>query len=345
MTQDLPATGGVLRATDDDFVVEEIPAYTASGSGPHVLATIEKRGLTTLEAVRRIAASLGVAEHDVGTAGLKDRHAVTRQQISLPPPVTPEAVLALALDGVTVLAAARHGNKLKTGHLRGNRFTLVVRELACAPDEALRRAEAILARLARPPGAPAFYGEQRFGRGGENVELGLRLLRGERVPGGGREKRLLVSAVQSELFNRVLEDRLKDDLYHRVIAGDVLRKTETGGIFVTADPAIDQPRLDAGEIAPTGPMFGVEMRAPPPGSEAALREEAALAAAGLARDAFARVARLADGTRRPLGFPLGEPSARVQGQSLELRFALPPGGYATVVAAEILGAAPSTSAT
>jgi tRNA pseudouridine13 synthase len=240
---------------------------------------------------------------------------------------------------VRVLAAARHGNKLKTGHLRGNRFTLRVRELAAPPEEALARAQAILARLVRPPGVPAFYGEQRFGRGGGNVAEGLRLLRGERVPGGPREKRLLVSAVQSELFNRVLEERLKDGLYHRVIAGDVLRKVETGGIFVTADPEVDQPRLEAGEIAPTGPMFGVAMRSPPEGSEAFAREAAVLAAAGLARESFARVARLAEGTRRPLGFPLGEPSARLSGQNLELVFTLPPGGYATVVAAEILGGA------
>lgn len=309
-----------------------------------MLAVIEKRDLTTFEAVRRIAAALGVAEGDVGTAGLKDRHAVTRQQISLPPPVTPEAVLALAVDGVRVLAAARHGNKLKTGHLRGNRFRLVVRELAVAPDEAERRARAILERLARPPGAPAWYGEQRFGRAGETLELGMRLLRGERVTGGGREKRLYVSAAQSELFNRVLEERLKDGLYDRVIAGDVMKKVDSGGLFVSVDPAVDQPRLERGEIAPTGPMFGVEMRAPPAGSEAEARELAVLTAAGLSPGSFARVARLAEGTRRPLGFPLGEPSARADGPTLELRFSLPAGGYATAVAWEILGVASSGTA-
>jgi tRNA pseudouridine13 synthase len=291
--------------------------------------------------VRRLAAALGIDERDVGTAGLKDRRAVTRQQISLPPPVTPEAVLALAVDGVRVLSAARHGNKLKTGHHRGNRFRLVVRELAVAPDEAERRATAILARLARPPGAPAWYGEQRFGRDAGNVALGMRLLGGERVPGGPRERRLLVSAVQSELFNRALEERLKDGLYARVITGDVLRKVETGGLFVSADPAVDQPRLEAGEVVPTGPMFGVEMRAPPEGSEAAAREAAVLAAAGLTRESFARVARLAEGARRPYGLAIGEPSARAVGPNLELRFALPPGGYATVVAEAITGAAAS----
>jgi tRNA pseudouridine13 synthase len=291
--------------------------------------------VTTLEAARRLAAALGVPEADVGTAGLKDRHAVTRQQLSLPPPVTPEAALAAAVEGVRVLSAERHGNKLRTGHLRGNRFTLVVRELAVPLDEAVARARAILERLARPPGAPAWYGEQRFGAGGDNAEKGRRVLAGERVPGGFRERRLYVSALQSELFNRWLEARLADGLFARVIEGDVLKKTDTGGVFATTDPAVDQERLERGELAPTGPMFGPLMRpAPPEGTEAARREAAILAASGVD---FARAGKLAEGTRRPLAFPVGEPAVRaLEEGALELAFALPAGAYATVVAAEIM---------
>jgi tRNA pseudouridine13 synthase len=305
--------GGTLRARPDDFVVEEIPVYTPSGAGAHVFVTVEKRGLGTLDCVRRLAAALGVRADDVGSAGLKDKHAVTRQQLSLPPPVTPEAALAVSVEGVRVLAAARHPHKLRTGHLAGNRFTIVVRDPVVPAPEAAARAEAIFARLAAPPGLPNFYGEQRFGQDGANAELGRALVRGERVRAGPRERRLLLSALQSELFNRYLEQRLKDGLYHSVIAGDILLH----GV-------------------PSGPMFGAEMRAPAEGTEAAARETAVLAEAGLAVADLSRVARLAPGSRRAIGVTIGAPAARAtEDGALELAFTLPAGSYATVVCAEV----------
>src|SRR4051812_48164346 len=126
LTRDLPGTGGVLKTVPEDFVVEEIPAYLPSGEGSHTYLWIEKRGRTTDEAVRALCDALKAKARDAGTAGMKDRHAVTRQWVSVPD-VDPARALAVAVDGVKVLLAQRHGNKLKTGHLRGNRFTLVVR--------------------------------------------------------------------------------------------------------------------------------------------------------------------------------------------------------------------------
>ena len=344
LTDDLPGTGGVLRLAEDDFVVDEIPAYEPAGLGDHVFVTIEKRGLTTFEAVRRIARALGVRDGDIGVAGMKDRHAVTRQQLSLPPPTTPEAALALDLPGVRVLAAARHGNKLRTGHLAGNRFTLRVQRLAVPAAEAEARARAVLARLASPPGAPNFYGEQRFGAAGDNAARGRDLILGKtRPPRDRRQARLLVSACQSDLFNRYLERRIAAGAYARVLLGDVLRKVATGGVFVCADPALDQPRLEAGELAPTGPMFGHAMRAPAPGSPAAALEDDLLAGAGLAAADFQRVARIAEGTRRPVGVPVVDARAEADGDALRLAFTLPSGAYATVVAAEVMKAeAPAT---
>lgn len=338
LTADLPGTGGVLRVAPEDFFVEELPAYEPSGAGDHLYLTIEKRGLSTPEAIRAIAQALGVREGDVGSAGMKDRQAVTRQRLSVPAAgVAPERALGLDLPGLRVLAAARHGNKLKTGHLRGNRFVLRVRGLAIPPPEAARRAEAILARLARPPGLPNWYGEQRFGT--DNVARGRALVRGETClppPRDPRERRFLVSAFQSELFNRYLEKRLKDDLYDKVITGDLMRKVATGGLFTSTDAAVDQPRLEAGEIAPTGPMFGHDMRGPTLGSEAAAREAEVLAAEGIQPSDFRRVARLAEGTRRPIGVPLGDPAVRPLEDSIELCFFLPPGAYATVLAGEVI---------
>jgi tRNA pseudouridine13 synthase len=343
-TAELPGTGGVLRQRDEDFVVEEIPAYGPCGEGEHVYVTIEKRDLTTFEAIRRIAHALQVNASDIGSAGMKDRHAITRQQLSLPRPVTPEQALALDVPGVRVLSAARHGNKLKTGHLRGNRFVLTLRELAVPAPEAAARARAIFAALAVPPGVPNYYGEQRFGVRGDNSARGLALLRGERVvppPRDGRETRLLLSSLQSELFNAYLTARLNDGLYTRVIAGDLLAKVQSGAVFASDDPSVDQPRLEAGEIVPTGPMFGSRMREPAPGSEAAGREDTVLTEAHLNRQEFSRH-RLMEGTRRALGVPLGETQVDELGEPAAVRitFSLPAGAYATVVAAEVMKTTP-----
>lgn len=333
MTAHLPGIGGVLRVSPEDFVVDEQPAYLPTGSGDHVFVRIEKRGLTTPQAVERIAKALGVSPRDVGVAGLKDRHAVTRQWLSLPPPVTPEAVTALVLPDIAILEHARHPHKLRTGHVRANRFVLRVREVGA---DAEARARAILDALATPPGAPNWYGEQRFGREGDNAERGLAIVRGERPPRDRKLARLLVSALQSKLFNDWLVARLADGLYARVLPGDILHK-KGGGQFVCEDPKIDEPRLLAGEVALTGPMFGDRMRRPPDGSPAAEREQAILAAAGLEASAFSAVRAIAEGTRRDATVDVEAPQVRtVEPGVIEVSFSLPGGAYATAVMRELM---------
>jgi tRNA pseudouridine13 synthase len=336
LTSDLPGIGGALRTTDDDFFVDEEPAYLPSGSGDHVFVKIEKRGLTTPFAVDRIAKALSVNPRDIGVAGMKDRHAVTRQWLSLPPPVTPEAVRALVLDDIAIVEVARHPHKLRTGHVRANRFVLTVRGISESDEIALPRVQAILARLVAPPGAPNWYGEQRFGRDGDNAARGLDIVRGGKPPRDRKLARLLVSSLQSQLFNDWLVARMADGLYARVLAGDILRKT-SGGQFVCDDPATDEARLAAGEIVITGPMFGDSMRAPPEGSVAAEREAAILQGRGLERGAFASVRQIAEGTRRDATVAIGDATARlVEPGVLEVTFSLPGGAYATAVMREIM---------
>jgi tRNA pseudouridine13 synthase len=352
LTGDLPGTGGTLRGGDDDFRVDEIPAYEPEGRGDHVFVHIEKRGLTTPQAAEALARAAGARIADVGWAGMKDRHAVTRQWLSLPPPCTPEAITALALDGITILAAVRHPHKLRTGHLRGNRFTLAVRGVDGGAALAAGRAEAIAARLARAPGCPNWYGAQRFGAAGDNAACGRELLAaaGDRRPRAGRGRgrndgrrdRLMISALQSSLFNEYLRRRLADGCYARVLVGDILQK-RGGGMFVSTEPAVDQARLDAGEVAPTGPMFGHSMREPPEGSAAAAREAAVLADEGLTPASFRAAGKLAEGTRRALGNDLGEVRVTLGGTDLPadddtiwVSFTLPAGAYATAVMREIV---------
>jgi tRNA pseudouridine13 synthase len=339
LTSDLPGIGGTLRATPKDFRVEEIPAYLPAGDGDHVFAWIEKQDLTTPALVDRMAHALGVRPQDVGWAGMKDRHAVTLQWLSFPPPCTPEAVRAVDLPGVRVHEAARHRNKLRTGHLRGNRFTLRVRDTEVPAEDAAERARAILARLGRPPGSPNWYGAQRFGADGDNAEQGRALLTGDRRGKGvqGRQKRFLISALQSAMFNEYLRRRMDDGLFGRVIDGDILQKIDSGGIFATTEPALDQARVDAGEIAITGPMFGHSMRCSPPGSAAAEREGSLLADEGLTLPAFQQAGNLATGTRRSLSVPIDRTDVTVVAErAIELSFALPSGAYATALLREVV---------
>jgi tRNA pseudouridine13 synthase len=327
-----------IRTSPEDFVVDEIAAYEPGGKGEHVYVCFRKRGLTTLDAVRLLAERMGVSPRDVGTAGLKDRHAVTTQWASFLLPIkrempTPEA-LSSPDGSLVVLRVERHDNKLKTGHLRGNRFRLVLREVS-ADDQATLLAA--FERIGRE-GLPNWFGEQRFGRAGDNVEVALSWMRGTtRPPRDPKIKRLQYSAVQSALFHRVLQRRVDEGTWLRAIPGDVLQKTETGGLFNSVDPLVDQPRLDAREVVTTGPMFGEKMRAAE--GDALTLELTALADSGIDPALFATWSRLGEGTRRPLAlFPTEMVARRPLPDedpcSMVVEFVLPKGAYATSVLAE-----------
>jgi tRNA pseudouridine13 synthase len=334
VTTDLPGTGGGYKVTPEDFRVDEIPAYLPSGEGDHTFLLVEKRGLDTREVVRAIARALSVREGDVGVAGQKDRFALSTQWISVPR-VDPDRALAVAGEGFRILEAKRHGNKLRTGHNRGNRFRLRIR--GGVPDAAAR-ARAVAAALAAR-GLPNFYGPQRFGRTGDNAELGRLLLRGEEDGRLGRARRdpklrrLLISAFQSEVFNRVLARRLADGTWIRPLAGDVLEKCASGGLFVCAEPEVDGPRVATFELSVTGPMPGPRVRPAPTGEPAAL-EAAVLAETGVTPEQLGR-SRDAEGARRALRIRV-EPVVEEDAEGVVLSFALPSGSYATVVLDEVI---------
>lgn len=334
-TQALPGVGGIIKGAPEDFVVEEIPAYAPSGEGQHLFLLVEKRGLTTQEMVRRLAAALDVDPREMGTAGQKDRMAVARQLVSVPD-VDPVRAVHLKLDGIEVLSAARHGNKLRTGHLKGNRFTVVIRGIAQA--DALARARAVLQALS-VSWLPNRFGAQRFGLRGDNIDKGKALLAGRIQVRDRFRRRFLISACQSLVFNRYLDLRTEEGLLHRVIEGEVLQRTQTGGLFVCqpTDMAYAQARLEARLIVPTGPMFGRSMFAPAPDSPAARREALALELEGLAAASFAGFGHLAEGTRRALLVRVeGAKVEPLGADALRLEFALPAGSYATVLLEEVM---------
>ncbi len=335
LTADLPGIGGRLRVTHEDFVVEEAPAYTPSGAGEHTFFEVEKRDLSTPVLVTQIARALGISPRDVSYAGLKDARAVTRQVFSVQW-LDPELVLALRLDNARVLWATRHTNKLRVGHLRGNRFTVRIRDVH--PEAATRAAE-ILETLARR-GVPNGYGVQRFGNDGRNAEIGLLLLRSDRAGLRARgihnlpfrQHRFYLSALQSALFNRYLAARLQRGLLDDVLTGDVAKKHDTGGMFTVESAAAERPRVQAGEISAAGPIYGYKLW--PAQGEAAVLEAEILSAAGLTLEDF-RPAKL-KGSRRPVRYAPEGLSWRSEDDALVVTFFAPKGAFATMLLRELM---------
>lgn len=326
---------GRIKTEPEDFVVEEIPAYLPCGEGHHLFLRVEKRDMSAEFLVGHLARRLGIHREDIGVAGLKDRRAVTRQWVSVPMEVA-DRIELIASDEVQVLEFGLHRNKLKTGHLLGNRFQIVLRNVS--PD-ALSIAQQIAAEITAK-GVPNYFGDQRFGVNGETLRLGMALLTGEAAPHDIPPKRrkflsrLALSAAQSSLFNAVLAQRLRDGLLHTVLQGDVLQKVATGGQFIAEDVAAEQARFDARETVITGPLFGPKMKLPLHQPHA--REQKAVDDAGLKRDLFREHRKLTPGARRPLliwpeGLEVNE-----HPHGLELAFTLPSGSYATIVLAEFL---------
>ncbi len=339
-----PCVSGTFVSSAEDFHVEEIPAYMPCGEGEHAYLWLEKSNLPADALFAHVSRVFKVSRRDIGYAGLKDTRATTLQFLSVPRAAVANvaadwAACATLLDTpqVRLVQGNYHQNKLRVGHLRGNRFTVILRN--SGPDD-LARAEAIAARL-QAQGMPNYYGDQRFGRDQSTLQHGLSLLSGTSThkSGGARQAwldKLALSAVQSALFNDYLALREQSGHRDQVIDGDILQVCASGGLFATDDPAVDQARFAAQEVVPAGPMFGPSMK-PARGTADAL-EQAALAAAGLQAEAFTRYKRLTQGTRRATLIWLTDMLVQAQEAStLRLQFTLPSGSYATEVIAEFTG--------
>lgn len=346
LSHDLPGIGGELRATPEHFVVEEIPLYEPSGEGQHLYVRLTKVGLTTHEVQGQLESLFKLGRGEVGFAGMKDKAARTTQTFSINAGFKgagfAEEALARIRDHLPVEAhwAKFHGNKLRPGHLLGNRFTITVTELSVDIEEAVRRTQAIAERLAAS-GVPNFFGPQRFGSTGTNVAQGMEILNGRDHRKGKWLRRFLVSAVQSYLCNRYLARRVSDGLFDRMLTGDIAKKHATGGMFEVADADVEQARYDAQEISFTAPMFGPKMwAATGPSGEL---EAAVLAETPVTMEQLAG-ARI-EGTRRLGRILLPElefeatTAAGDDGHeqaALTVRFALPKGAYATTVMREVM---------
>jgi tRNA pseudouridine13 synthase len=322
-----PSLAARLRSTPEDFRVEEVLGYDADGKGEHALLWVEKRGANTDWVARELAKFAGVSPVAVGYAGLKDRHAVTRQTFSVQLAGKPDLDWSTFPHAeVKVLAATRHSRKLKRGALRGNRFILVLRDVQGDRESAEKVLQQIAAR-----GVPNYFGEQRFGREGGNVAQARAMFAGRRVE---RDKRsFLLSAARSQIFNNVLAARVERGAWDTPLDGEIWSLAGSRSWF-GPEPFSDvlAERLARADIHPSGPLWG--QGEPPTVADAgALEREIAAASSDLAEGVAA--ARM-DQERRPLRLLPRDLKWRwLDDSALELAFELPAGAYATVVVREL----------
>lgn len=329
-----PPLRGVLRLAPADFAVEEMLGFAPDGSGQHRLIHLQKRELNTAEVADALARLADVARNAVGYGGRKDRRALTSQWFSVDLAGREEPDWAQGLveafgDRVRLLAVSPHRRKLRIGTLTGNHFRIRVRDVSGDRAAAEARWAQIMAS-----GVPNYFGPQRFGERGGNVRQALAWFAGERL--SRRSLRdLLLSSARSALFNQLLAARVGEGSWNRAELGDVLQLDGRGSWFVFG--AHDVPddiahRVDAGDLHPTGPLWGADE--PATGERIGALERSLSAAypeltAGLIRFGLRQ-------DRRALRVMPRNGQLLWQGDDLELAFTLPPGAFATTVLKELL---------
>ncbi|WP_036112022.1 MULTISPECIES: tRNA pseudouridine(13) synthase TruD [Luteibacter] len=322
-----PPLRGRLRSAPEDFFVEEILGYEADGAGEHAFLVVEKRGQNTEWVARELAKFAGIQAMNVGYAGMKDRHAVTRQVFTahLPGKADPDWS-AFPHEDVTIVSAARHSRKIKRGALRGNRFVLVLREIEGDRAAADARLTEIAAR-----GVPNYFGEQRFGLGGNNVEQAKAMFGGRRVD---RDKRsILLSAARSHIYNGVLAERVRKGQWDTPMDGEIWSLDGSRSWF-GPEPFNETlaERLGRFDIHPSGPLWG---DGEPPTTEAVGELERSVAARDDVLVRGLAGARL-DQERRALRLMPRDLTWRwLDDGALEVSFGLPAGAYATTVLREV----------
>lgn len=329
-----PCGRAVLKATAEDFQVDEVLDIPLSGQGEHLWLWVEKRGLNTEEAARRLARAAGVSQRNISYAGLKDRQALTRQWFSLHLPGKSDPDLSAAEGpALGILKAVRHSRKLQRGAHAANGFTLRLTQLQA--DKALleQRLEQIRAK-----GIPNYYGLQRFGHNGGNVlEARQYAARGE-LPEQRNLRSRLLSAARSYLFNQALAARVADSSWDRAQVGDLLAFTDSRSFFLAGEAECSDPRLGILDLHPTGPLWGEGASSAESAAQALEQRIAAsepelvdwLVRAGMAHER--RILRLPIGS---LAWHYPEPDI------LQLAFVLPAGCFATALVRELVDLVPA----
>lgn len=318
----MPRIEAQIKRTPEDFQVTELLQPELSEAGEHAWLWVEKSGANTEWVARQLARFAGIPVRDVGYSGLKDRHAVTQQWFSVCAPASADWS-GFDVDGVRILEQHRHARKLKRGTHKANRFRVALRGVEV--NEHRAHLESRIDEISRL-GVPNFFGEQRYGRGGSNLALADAWCAGQRL---SRHRRgIAISAARSRIFDAILERRVREGTWDRIVAGERANLDGSASTFaVDAPDGTLQDRCARFDIHPTGTMWGTG---------------APLCGGGLARleravaDEFAR---LADGLQgagveaasRALRLRVADLAWEFGDDVLWLSFGLAKGGYATTV--------------
>ncbi|GAB60081.1 tRNA pseudouridine(13) synthase TruD [Rheinheimera nanhaiensis] len=321
-----PDASALLRQQADDFIVEEQLNFTPSGSGEHVLLYIEKTGQNTQFVAKQLAELTGLRARDISYAGLKDRHAVTRQWFCFKWPIKAELnTQHWVLPGCQILQIQRHYRKLRLGALKANHFQIRLRQVSEA-SSVLKRIEQV------SQGVPNYYGEQRFGINGGNLELARQLFAGQSI--SDRKLRgLALSAARSFVFNQQVSARITAAMFNTVLNGDVLQLNGSGSVFrVPLAEAGLQQRLTDLDVHLTACLPG--LGEPMVSADAAVFEQQVLAQHSELVQGLIDYRLSAE--RRAIRLLPQQLTSSVQGSDMVLSFALPPGCFATSVLRELV---------
>ena len=326
-----PTCSGVIKQEPSDFEVIEQLNNSPTGSGEHIWLSVRKTRQNTDELARQLARFAGVAYRDVGYSGLKDFHATTTQWFSVWKPKGTEPDWAdFESSGVEILQVGRHNRKIKRGTHSANQFCIRIKQLS--GDLSLLSDKL---GLIAEQGVPNYFGEQRFGRNGNNIPQAQELFSGAISVKNRNHRSLLISAARSWIFNQIVSQRVEQGTWRKLYAGEPANLDGSASVFTSNGEPVEQTRLDTLDIHPTAAMWGLV-------DESAIQAYVDL---HLLESAIANeYLELADGLvrqglksqRRAVRSKVHEPTWTIDGDELVLNFALQRGQYATSVLREII---------
>lgn len=325
-----PLSSGKLKSQPEDFVVKEDLGFELDGEGEHVMVRVEKTGCNTLFVAEQLAKFAKISARAVSYAGLKDRNAVTEQWfcLQMPGKETPD-FSKWELEGCRVIATTRQKRKLRIGTLKGNQFELTIRDISAPEDVELRLRKIV------GGGVPNYFGEQRFGRDGQNLIQAQRWANQEITVRERHKRSFYLSAARSAMFNHIVSERIASQTENTVLLGDALQLTGRGSWFVATEEefATLQPRVDSSELSITAALPGDGEL----GTQAdALNFETKCLENYNAFIALMKSERVSPARRAAIVKPQNFHWQWLDSNTLKLNFFLSSGGFATSLVREII---------
>lgn len=326
-----PLSNGLYKQSDADFVVKEDLGYSLDGEGEHIFVHVQKQNCNTVFIAEQLAKFAGIPAKLVGYAGLKDRNAITEQWFGLhmPGKFTPD-FSTFELEGCKILHVTRHSKKLRIGNLKGNSFTLLLRNIDNRADVELRLA------LIQASGVANYFGEQRFGKENNNIEQAMLWAKGEIKVKDRKKRSFYLSAARSAIFNGIVSERIKQNTARTVLNGDILQLADRGSWFIAQHDELNslQQRVNDAELNITAPMLGDN--GPQTTGDALSFEQHYVDQHWTDFLTLFREERLETARRAMLLKPKNINWIWIDDTTLQLDFWLPAGSYATAVLRELI---------